>query len=45
MLEENSQGFERILTHKLPLENVADAIDLARRGEAIKVSVLPNRGH
>jgi threonine dehydrogenase-like Zn-dependent dehydrogenase len=45
MLEENSQGFERILTHKLPLENVADAIDLARRGEAIKVAVLPNRGH
>jgi threonine dehydrogenase-like Zn-dependent dehydrogenase len=41
MLEENSQGFDRLLTHKVPLQEVSQAIELARSGAAIKVAVTP----
>jgi threonine dehydrogenase-like Zn-dependent dehydrogenase len=41
LLEENAQGFDRILTHTLPLGEINTAIELARSGEAIKVAVRP----
>lgn len=32
-----------LLTHALPLEQFPDALDLVRRGEGVKVQVVPNR--
>jgi L-iditol 2-dehydrogenase len=34
--------FARAVTHRVPLEGVADAIELSQRGEAVKVLVSPN---
>lgn len=41
LLQENKLGFDRLLTHRLPLRDIGEAIELARRGEAIKVVVVP----
>jgi Zn-dependent alcohol dehydrogenase len=34
--------FERAITHRVPLENVAEALELSQTGAAMKVLVAPN---
>jgi 2-desacetyl-2-hydroxyethyl bacteriochlorophyllide A dehydrogenase len=41
LLEENALGFERLITHRLPLEEFDRAIELLRSGEAVKAMVVP----
>jgi 2-desacetyl-2-hydroxyethyl bacteriochlorophyllide A dehydrogenase len=41
MLEENALGFDRLVTHEIPLEQFADAVELLRSGEALKALVVP----
>jgi (R,R)-butanediol dehydrogenase / meso-butanediol dehydrogenase / diacetyl reductase len=41
LLERGRIDFRRLITHRLPLPRTAEGIDLLRRGEAIKVVIVP----
>ncbi len=41
LLEANALGFDRLITHRLPLEEFDDAVELLRTGEAVKALVIP----
>ncbi len=41
LLTENKLGFERLITHRHPLEQFDEAIELLRTGEAVKALVVP----
>lgn len=41
LLASGSLGFERLITHRLPLDETARAMELLRRGEAVKALVIP----
>lgn len=41
LLESGRIDFARLVTHRLPLSEIQQGIDLLRRGEAVKVAVLP----
>jgi threonine dehydrogenase-like Zn-dependent dehydrogenase len=41
LLEENTLRFDRLITHRLPLEQFDAAIGLLRSGEAVKALVVP----
>jgi 2-desacetyl-2-hydroxyethyl bacteriochlorophyllide A dehydrogenase len=41
LLTENALGFDRLLTHRLQLEQIDKAIELLRTGEAVKALVVP----
>jgi 2-desacetyl-2-hydroxyethyl bacteriochlorophyllide A dehydrogenase len=41
LLESGSIDFERLITHRLPLREVHRGIDLLRRGQALKIAVMP----
>jgi 2-desacetyl-2-hydroxyethyl bacteriochlorophyllide A dehydrogenase len=41
LLESNALGFDRLITHRLPLAEFSDAIELLRTGEAVKAIVVP----
>lgn len=41
LLTENRLGFDRLLTHRLQLEQFDEAIELLRTGEAVKALVVP----
>ncbi len=41
LLERNELGFERLITHRLELDNFWDAVELSRSGDAIKALVKP----
>jgi threonine dehydrogenase-like Zn-dependent dehydrogenase len=41
LLTQNTLGFDRLLTHRLQLEQFDDAIELLRTGEAVKALVVP----
>jgi len=43
LLASNALGFERLITHRVPLDETAAAIDLLRSGEAVKVLVIPGQ--
>lgn len=43
LLESGRIDFSRLVTHRLPLRDIARGIDLLRRGEAVKVAVIPER--
>ncbi len=42
ILESGRVPFDRLVTHRLPLGRVRDGIELLRRGEGIKVVVMPD---
>lgn len=41
LLEEGRIDFGRLVTHRLPLGEIHAGIDLLRRGQAVKVAILP----
>jgi threonine dehydrogenase-like Zn-dependent dehydrogenase len=41
LLDRNELGFERLITHRVELDQFWDAVELARSGEAIKAIVAP----
>jgi D-arabinitol dehydrogenase (NADP+) len=41
LLTENKLGFDRLVTHRLGLEQFDEAIELLRTGEAVKALVVP----
>lgn len=41
LLESGRIDFSRLVTHRLPLRDIAQGIELLRRGEAVKVAVIP----
>jgi threonine dehydrogenase-like Zn-dependent dehydrogenase len=41
LLTENKLGFDRLVTHRLELEQFDEAIELLRTGEAVKALVVP----
>ncbi|MCC6791800.1 MAG: alcohol dehydrogenase catalytic domain-containing protein [Thermomicrobiales bacterium] len=41
LLERNEFGFDRLITHRLELDRFWDAVELSRRGEAVKALVVP----
>jgi threonine dehydrogenase-like Zn-dependent dehydrogenase len=41
LLTENALGFDRLVTHRLQLEDFDEAIELLRTGEAVKALVVP----
>jgi threonine dehydrogenase-like Zn-dependent dehydrogenase len=41
LLTENKLGFDRLVTHRLDLEQFDEAIELLRTGEAVKALVVP----
>lgn len=41
LLTENKLGFDRLVTHRLQLEQFDEAIELLRTGEAVKALVVP----
>lgn len=41
LLESGRIDFRRLVTHRVPLINIHEGIDLLRRGEAVKVAVIP----
>lgn len=41
LLEENTLGFERLITHRFALEDINQALAVARSGSAIKAVVIP----
>jgi (R,R)-butanediol dehydrogenase/meso-butanediol dehydrogenase/diacetyl reductase len=41
LLEDGSIDFRRLITHHLPLRDIHRGIELLRRGEALKVAVMP----
>jgi threonine dehydrogenase-like Zn-dependent dehydrogenase len=41
LLQQNELGFDRLITHRLDLEEFDAAIELSRRGEAVKALVRP----
>jgi threonine dehydrogenase-like Zn-dependent dehydrogenase len=41
LLGANSLGFDRLITHRLPLGQFDEAVELLRTGEAVKAIVLP----
>ncbi len=43
LLETNADKAEKLITHQLPLEKFADAIDLIQSGECIKAVVCPSK--
>jgi Zn-dependent alcohol dehydrogenase len=44
MASREDLGLESIVTHVLPLEEVSEGIELAMRGEAVKVQLQPGVG-
>jgi 2-desacetyl-2-hydroxyethyl bacteriochlorophyllide A dehydrogenase len=43
LLQQNTLGFEHLLTHRMDLEQFMDAIAVSRSGEAMKALVIPER--
>lgn len=41
LLERGSLGFSRLITHRLPLREIQEALALARQGQALKIAVFP----
>jgi Zn-dependent alcohol dehydrogenase len=41
LLTQNALGFDRLVTHRLQLEDFDEAIELLRTGEAVKALVVP----
>lgn len=41
LLAANTLGFDRIITHRMPLEEANTAFDLLRKGEAVKAQLIP----
>lgn len=44
LLARHQDRFQRLITHRVGLEEVADALELAQAGAAMKVLVAPNAG-
>lgn len=42
LMEDNAELLDKFITHKLPIERFAEAIDLIKSGEAIRATIIPN---